>query len=68
MNEYKMPFKKAWQTASKPIEVVAPIISDTNPTTAPVVAGAMWVNTKNLRLYVSFGTETVNDWALIWAD
>lgn len=68
MNEFKLPIKKAWQTGSQPVEVVAPIISDVNPTGAPAVVGAMWVNTAALRLYVSFGTESVNDWFLIWAD
>jgi hypothetical protein len=68
MNEFKLPIKKAWQTGSQPVETVAPIISDTNPTGAPAVVGAMWVNTAALRLYVSFGTESVNDWFLIWAD
>ena len=68
MNEFKLPIKKAWQTGSQPVEVVAPIISDTNPTTAPLVVGATWINTTSIRMYVSFGTESVNDWFLIFAD
>ena len=68
MNEFKLPIKKAWQVGSQPVEAVTPTISDVNPTCAPAVVGAMWINTASLRLYVSFGTESVNDWALIWAD
>ena len=68
MNEFKLPIKKAWQTGSQPVEVVAPIIADTNPTGAPTVIGAMWINTVDIRIYVSFGSESVNDWFLIFAD
>jgi len=66
MNEFKLPIKKAWQTGSQPVEVVAPIIADAAPTTAPIVAGAMWVKVKpGYAVWISVGTESVSDWILI---
>jgi hypothetical protein len=68
MNEFKLPIKKAWQIGSQPVDVIAPIISDINPNCAPSVVGATWINTASVRMYVSFGTESVNDWYLVFAD
>lgn len=69
MNEFKLPIKKAWQTGSQPVETVAPTVSDVNPTCAPAVAGAIWVNTSLVggpAIWMSTGTESVSDWRLIW--
>lgn len=66
MNEFKLPIKKAWQTGSQPVEVVAPTVSDVAPTGAPLVVGAIWVNTAGPAIYISSGTESVTDWRLIW--
>lgn len=69
MKEFKTPIQKAWQTASQPVEVVAPIISDVNPTGAPTVAGAIWINTGisgGPAIFISTGISSVSDWRLIW--
>ena len=68
MNEFKLPIKKAWQTGSQPVETVAPTVSDVNPTGAPLVVGAIWVNTgaAGPAIWMSTGTESVSDWRLIW--
>ena len=66
MKEFKNPIKKAWQTASQPVEVVAPIVSTVNPTSAPTVVGAIWVNTSGPAIYMSTGVSSSTDWRLIW--
>ena len=66
MNEFKTPIKKAWQTASKPVETVAPIVFPAAPTGAPTVIGAIWVDTDTPAIYISTGISAVSDWRLIW--
>lgn len=66
MNEFKTPIKKAWQLASRPAEVVAPIVTDAAPTGAPQVVGAIWVDTSGPAIWISSGVSSVTDWRLIW--
>jgi hypothetical protein len=66
MKEFKLPIKKAWQVSSKPVEVVAPIVSTEAPSTAPTVIGATWIDTKSPAIYMSTGIASVSDWRLIW--
>jgi hypothetical protein len=68
MNEFKTPIKKAWQTASKPVETVAPIIATAAPTGAPTVVGAIWIDTEGKDIYISVGIASSSDWRLIVQD
>jgi hypothetical protein len=66
IKEFKLPIKKAWQVSSKPVETVAPIVTDVSPTSAPQVIGAIWVNTAGPAIWISSGIASVSDWRLIW--
>ena len=69
MNEYKLPTKKVWQLGSKDVELVKPIVTSSNPTSAPTAAGLTWINTSSAggpAIWMSTGTASVSDWRLIW--
>jgi hypothetical protein len=70
MSIYNRPKKKVWQNLGENITNFGPLHGTEDPTFAPTAVGVVYVTTDPaaLKIFISTGISSSNDWKAVWID